>query len=147
MSNPPEQEPAGDLEPVEGEVVEPDDDARAAETADPFAMLGGLDMGSLLGAAQSMQAQLAEAQERMATTEVEGLAGGGVVKITVTGGLEFRAVRIEATAVDPDDPTLLEDLVLAALHDAVAKVNELQAESSPLGGLDLGGLGDLFGGG
>jgi DNA-binding YbaB/EbfC family protein len=147
MSNTPEEDPSTDLEPVEGEIVEPEDDDGDAGGADPFSMLGGLDMGSLLGAAQSMQAQMAEAQQRMATTELEGQAGGGVVKIIVTGGLEFRSVRIEASAVDPDDPTLLEDLVLAALHDAVAKVNELQAESSPLGGLDLGGLGDLFGGG
>jgi len=124
-----------------------DDDVAVPEvldesTPDPLGM-AGFDMGSLLGAAQSMQAQLLEAQERMASTVVEGQAGGGVVRIEVTGGMEFRAVHIDAGAVDPDDPTLLEDLVLAALHDAVARVNELQAEASPLGGLDLGGL---FGG-
>ncbi len=105
--------------------------------------LGGLDLGSLLGAAQSMQAQMLEAQEELASTVVEGQAGGGVVRIEVTGGMEFRSVHIDPAAVDPDDPTLLEDLVLAALHEAVGEVNRLQAGASPLGGLDLGGL---FGG-
>jgi DNA-binding YbaB/EbfC family protein len=141
MSNPSDpSEPSSDLDPIEAEIVEPGTTGGGAGAGDPFAALGGLDMGSLLGAAQNMQAQMAEAQERMAETEVEGQAGGGVVRISVTGGFEFRSVHIDAAAVDPDDPTLLEDLVLAALHDAIDKVNELQAESSPLGGLDLGGL-------
>ena len=145
MSNPSDDRvPSSDLDPVEAELVEPGTTGGGAGAGDPFAALGGLDMGSLLGAAQNMQAQMAEAQERMAETELEGQAGGGAVRIVVTGGLEFRSVHIDAGAVDPDDPTLLEDLVLAALNDAVAKVNELQAEASPLGGLDLGGL---FGGG
>lgn len=114
----------------------------------------GFDLGALLGAAQSMQAQMLEAQEQLAATVVEGNAGGGAVRIEVTGGMEFRSVHIDPTAFDPDDPTLLEDLVLAALHEAVAAVNDLQAGASPLGGLDLGGLGlggidssGLFGGG
>ena len=111
------------------------------DPTDPFAALGGLDMGSILGAAQSMQAQMLEAQEHIAQTVVEGHAGGGAVRVEVTGGFEFRAVRIAANAFDPDDPTLLEDLVLAALHDATAKVQELQEAASP-----LGSLGDLFGG-
>jgi DNA-binding YbaB/EbfC family protein len=137
-----------EVEAVEGEIVLPGEPVAGQSAGDdPFAALGGLDMGSLLGAAQSMQAQMVEAQEQMAATEVEGQAGGGVVRIVVTGGLEFRSVHIDAGSVDPDDPTLLEDLVLAALHDAVAKVNELQAQASPLGGMDLGALGDLFGGG
>ena len=69
---------------------------------------------------------------------------GGAVRIAVTGGLEFRSVHIDPEAVDPDDVEMLEDLVLAALHDATAKVHELQAEASTaLGGLDLGGLGPV----
>jgi len=140
----PDDHPSTELDPIEAELVDPGATGGGGGAGDPFAALGGLDMGSLLGAAQNMQAQMAEAQERMAETEVEGQAGGGVVRIGVTGGLEFRSVHIDASAVDPDDPTLLEDLVLAALNDAVAKVNELQAEASPLGGIDLGGL---FGGG
>ena len=106
---------------------------------------GGFDMGALLEAAQNMQQQLAEAQAAAAETEVEGQSGGGVVKVRVTGGMEFRAVSIAAEAVDPDDVAMLEDLVLAALHDAVAKANEVN--QSALGGVagGLGGLGGLLG--
>ena len=84
---------------------------------------------------------LAKAQAE--ATVVEGQAGGGVVKVTVTGGLEFRSVSIDPSAVDPEDVSMLEDLVLAALHDAVAKAQEAQA--GVMGGLDMGGLGGILG--
>lgn len=110
--------------------------------------LGGLDLGSLLGAAQSMQAQMVESQQRIGATVVEGQSGGGAVTIAVTGGFEFQRVTISPDAVDPDDHSMLEDLVLAALRDAATKVAGLQAEANPLAGLgdSLGGLGGLFGG-
>ena len=101
------------------------------------------DMGDLLKQAQKMQEQLMEAQAAAADQVIEGQAGGGVVKVTVTGGMEFRSVTIDPDAVDPDDVTMLEDLVLAAIHDAVAKVNDLSQQA--MGGLDLGGLGGLLG--
>ncbi len=100
---------------------------------------GGFDLSSLLDSAQ----QLMSAQQQAAENEVVGSAGGGKVEVTVTGGGEFRRVRISPDVVDPDDIGLLEDLVLAALHDAMTRVNEAQA--SALGGLDLGGLGGLGG--
>jgi len=100
-------------------------------------------MNDLLKQAQKMQEQLMEAQAAAAEQVIEGQAGGGVVKITVTGGMEFQSVHIDPDAVDPDDVSMLEDLVLAAIHDAVAKVNELS--QSAMGGLDLGGLGGLLG--
>jgi DNA-binding YbaB/EbfC family protein len=127
------------------ERVEPD--AVSDFEHDPLGALGGVDMGSILDVAQSMQAQMMEAQAKLASSVVEGQAGGGVVRIEVTGQVEFRSVHIDPTAFDPDDPSLLEDLVLAALHDAIAKLNDLQQETSPLGGLDLGDLGNMFGGG
>jgi hypothetical protein len=104
------------------------------------------DLGALLGQAQKMQEQMAEAQAASAAQVVEGRSGGGVVRIEATGGLEFRSVTIDPTAVDPDDVEMLQDLVLAALNDAVAKANEAQAGA--MGGLDLGGLdiGDMLGG-
>ena len=112
---------------------------------DPFAALGGgLDLGALLEQASSMQQHLADAQEQAAATEVEGVAGGGVVKITATGDGTFKTVTIDPDAVDPADVDMLQDLILAALHDVTAKVQELQAAS--VGGLDLGGLGGLLGG-
>jgi DNA-binding YbaB/EbfC family protein len=108
-------------------------------------MSDGPDLGALLQQAQQMQQQLVAAQAEAASQEHEGVAGGGAVKVTVTGGLEFRSVTIRPDAVDPDDVEMLEDLVLAALHEAVGKVNAAQQES--LGGIGgaLGGLGGLLG--
>ena len=104
------------------------------------------DMGGLLSQVQQMQQQLVAAQEEAASQVVEGQAGGGAVKVQMTGGFEFRKVTIDPAAVDPNDVGMLEDLVLAALHDAVGRVNDLNQRA--LGGLgSLGGLGDLFGGG
>ena len=99
-------------------------------------------MDDLLASAQRMQEQLLAARADAEGTVVEGQAGGGVVKVAVTGGLEFRSVSIDPSAVDPDDVPMLEDLVLAALHDATAKAQELSSRA--LGGIDLGGLGGLL---
>lgn len=102
---------------------------------------GGLDLGGLLDMAGQMQQHLAEAQEQAASTVLEGVAGGGVVKVTVTGGGDFQSVTISPEAVDPDDVEMLQDLVLAALNDAMAQVHELQSGTfGEPGGLDLGGL-------
>ena len=107
---------------------------------------GGFDMGSLLQSAMQMQQDLLAAQAQAADAVLEGVAGGGAVRIEVTGGLEFRSVTIDPEVVDPADVDLLQDLVLAALHDATARVQALQAQAMPsLGG--LGGLGDLGDGG
>lgn len=102
------------------------------------------DLGGLLAQAQEMQQHLMAAQAEAASTVVEGSASGGAVKVEVTGGLDFRSVRIDTSVIDSDDPSLLEDLVLAALHDAMAQINEMQ--QGAMGDLDLGGLGGLGGG-
>jgi DNA-binding YbaB/EbfC family protein len=86
---------------------------------------------------QQMQQQLMDAQQTAAAQVVEGRAGGGVVRMTVTGGLEFRDVTIDPAVVDPDDVEMLQDLVLAAVRDAVTRANELNRQA--LGGLGLGG--------
>jgi DNA-binding YbaB/EbfC family protein len=109
--------------------------------------LDGFDLGGLLSAAQGMQAQMAAAAADIAATEVEGSAGGGLVRITASGAWEFRAVRIDPAAADPEDPSLLEDLVLAALRDAAARVVAVNERANPLTGPGgLGDLGGLFGG-
>ncbi|CAN5502967.1 hypothetical protein BH20ACT2_BH20ACT2_23640 [soil metagenome] len=108
------------------------------------------DLGGLLAQAQQMQEQLQAAQAAAAETVIEAASGGGVVKIQLTGAMEFRSVTIDPAAVDPDDVEMLEDLVLAALHDAMAEVAALQQTSMggfDLGGLELGGLGGALGGG
>ncbi|CAN5697556.1 hypothetical protein BH24ACT3_BH24ACT3_11400 [soil metagenome] len=108
------------------------------------------DLGGLLEQAQKMQEQLAAAQDAAAATLVEGVAGGGVVKVEVTGAMEFRSVAIDPAAVDPADVDMLQDLVLAALHDAMAQITDLQhgvTGGLDIGGLELGGLGGMLGGG
>jgi DNA-binding YbaB/EbfC family protein len=104
---------------------------------------GGFDFGAILEQAGQVQAQLMAAQQQAAATVVTGVAGGGAVKVDVTGAFDFQAVTIAPDAVDPDDVEMLQDLVLAALRDAVEQVQRLQAGGLDLGELDLGGL---FGG-
>lgn len=104
------------------------------------------DLSGLLAQAQQMQEQLAAAQEEAANTVVEGVAGGGAVRIELTGGLEARSVTIDPAALEDGDVELLQDLMLAALRDALAQATELQGDAVPdLGGLDLGDLGGLGG--
>lgn len=105
--------------------------------------LGGLDLGGLLGQAQAMQEQLMAAQAEQANTVVTGTAGGGKVTVEMTGAGEFRGISIAPEVVDPDDVELLEELVLAALRHGASQVAEIQTQG--MGGLDLGGLGNLFG--
>jgi nucleoid-associated protein EbfC len=113
--------------------------------------------GKLLRQAQEMQDQLTEAQAAAENEVYEAQAGGGAVAVTVDGTMQFRSVRISPEAVDPSDVGMLEDLVLAALHDAVEQVRAASfgAMGPPVGGggLDLagmlggpGGLSDLLGG-
>jgi DNA-binding YbaB/EbfC family protein len=119
------------------------DDVDGADDAGGLGGMGGLDLGALLEQAQEMAAGMAEAQQAAADTVVEGSSGGGMVTVTVTGTFEFQRVRIDPKAIDPGDPGMLEDLVLAAVRDAARRVGELQQQSigglGPLGG-DLGGL-------
>lgn len=105
------------------------------------------DLGNLLGMAMEMQAQLANAQQQAANALVEGQAGGGAVRIQATGGLEFQSVTIDPALVDPDDVETLQDTILAALLDTVARANDLQAQAmGPFGALAGGGIGDMLSG-
>jgi nucleoid-associated protein EbfC len=93
---------------------------------------GQLDMQQLLAAAQQMQSQLMTAQQELADAEVEGSAGGGLVKVVVNGQGELVDVTIAAEAIDPADPEesaqTLADLVLAAVRDAYDAASDLQQE-------------------
>ena len=97
------------------------------------------DLGGLLEQAQQVMAAQQAASER----EIEGVAGGGVVRIRTTGTGQVLSVSIAEEVVDPADVAMLEDLVLAALHDMNAKLLEIQREAMG----PLSGLGDLLGGG
>jgi len=159
MNTPPDNdgESAPTDEVLSGEVVATPDGADSVDgspeqpAGDLAGALGGLDMGAMLQMAQDMGERVQEAQEALATTEIVGSAGGGLVTVTLNGHLHVRAVHIDPGAVDADDPTVLEDLIVAAWTDAHNGVARLQAQADPLGGVGglggaLGGLGGLLGG-
>ncbi len=92
--------------------------------------------------AQELQAKLAKAQEELASATIEASSGGGAVKVTVNGQQEVQSVKISPEAINPDDAELLEDLVLAAINEAMSKSKELAAErlGKITGGLKIPGL-------
>ena len=96
-------------------------------------------MNQMMKQAQALQRKLMKAQEELAETEVSGQSGGGTVTAVVSGGGdEVRSVTIDPDAVDPDDVEMLQDLVVAAVNDALRRAKELEQET--MGGL-TGGLG------
>ena len=101
---------------------------------------GGGAQGGQLAEAQAM---LQRAQEELAAKTVEGSSGGGAVRVTMNGEQKIQAIVIEPDVVDPEDVEMLEDLVLAAIHDASERAGAMQADSLGMltGGLDLPGLG------
>jgi DNA-binding YbaB/EbfC family protein len=103
------------------------------------------DLGALLSQLGQVQQSLQAAQEAATNQVVEGTAGGGLVHIVGTAGLDVHAVTIDPSVVDPADLESLQDLVLAAIRGYVEAARQLQAQA--LGGLDLGGgLEGLLGG-
>ena len=100
------------------------------------------DMGDLLRQAMALQEQLVAAQDEARQRTVTGRAGGGLVRVVMTGGGDVHDVEIAPEAIDPTDPELLEDLVLAAFRDAQEQVRQLQQSvMGGLPGLDALGLG------
>lgn len=106
---------------------------------------GQPNMQQLMKQAQKMQQELLAAQEELASAEVTGSAGGGLVTATVTGGGELRAVTIDPSVVDPDDVETLQDLVVAAVRDAGRAAQELAGERMGPLTQGLGGMGGLGG--
>ncbi len=100
-------------------------------------------MGKMLKQAQQMQAKLLRAQEEMARMEVEGSAGGGMVKVVVNGKKDLVSISINPDVVDRDDVQMLEDLVVAAVRQAAEKADEAtqQRMSAITGGMNIPGLG------
>ena len=105
-------------------------------------MAQSFDMNKLLQQAQQMQAQMVQAQEQLANEVVEASAGGGLVTVKATGAGEIREIKIDPRAIDPDDPELLEDTVLAAVNEALRSAQALAQSKlgGTLGGLELPGL-------
>ncbi|MEU7777241.1 YbaB/EbfC family nucleoid-associated protein [Micromonospora parva] len=98
-------------------------------------------MQQMLKQAQKMQQQIAAAQAELAEAELTGTAGGGLVTATVSGSGELKAIKIDPKAVDPEDVETLEDLVIAAVHNAAEAARELaERKMGPVAG-GMGGLG------
>lgn len=121
------------------EIVDDDDPDDDEDYEEGTSVMAGFDLGGLLAQAESMRRQLLDARIRAAESTVEGQAGGGVVRIRMTGAFDVREVVIDPVVVDPADVEMLQDLVLAALRDALAKVEEVKVES-------VGPIGDARGG-
>jgi nucleoid-associated protein EbfC len=101
-----------------------------------------MDLNKLMKQAQEMQAQMAKAQEELKNETVEASAGGGMVTVKATGALEIVEIKIAPEAVDPDDPDLLADMVLAAVNEALRSAQSLVESKlgSAMGGLQGLGL-------
>ncbi|AHY45748.1 DNA-binding protein, YbaB/EbfC family [Rubrobacter radiotolerans] len=97
-------------------------------------------MNKMMAQVQQMQQQMQEAQEQLAKETVTASAGGGAVKATITGGLELTSIEIDESVVDPEDVEMLQDMVQAAVNEAINSAQDLA--SKRLGGI-TGGLGDM----
>jgi DNA-binding YbaB/EbfC family protein len=114
-------------------------------------------IGALLQQAQKMQEEMMAAQEKLKDELVEASAGGGMVKVTMSGDLELKSLAIDPDAVDPEDVEMLQDMVMAAINEALRQATELQGKLTGASGMDpaaaldalggLGGLGGALGGG
>lgn len=104
------------------------------------------DLGNLMNLAQSLQGKVSEMQDELARKEYEASAGGGMVTAVVNGHYEVVSVKIDESVVDPKEIGMLQDLVVAAVNQAVSKVREAtQQEMSKLtGGLNIPGMPNLF---
>ena len=96
-------------------------------------------LGNMMKQAQAMQAKMAEAQAKLEQMTVEGASGGGMVKLTLSGKGEMKGLSIDPALIDPDDPEVLEDLIIAAHNDAKVKSEAMMAEEmkAVTGGLQL----------
>ncbi len=104
-----------------------------------------MDLNDMMQQAAQLQQQMQKAQEEARAKTVEATAGGGMVTVVITGGLEIKSITIDPQVIDPKDPGMLQDLVAAAVTQAIAKAQALTAESiqqamGPLAGMLPPGL-------
>jgi len=100
-----------------------------------------MDMNQLFQQVGQMQEQMQKAQAELANETVEATAGGGMVTVVANGAGEIREIKIDPKAIDPNDPELLEDMIIAAVNEAIRAAQNLM--ESKLGGLAGGALGGL----
>ncbi len=101
----------------------------------------GMDMNQLFQQVGQMQEEMQKAQAELANETVEATAGGGMVTVVANGAGEIRQIKIDPKAIDPNDPEMLEDMILAAVNEAIRASQSLM--ESKLGGLAGGALGGL----
>ena len=101
-----------------------------------------MDMKKMMKQAQRMQAELAKAQDEIMDMEFEATAGGVMVKVVATGDMAVKSIAIDPEAVDPEDVEMLEDLVLAAVNEALRGVSDISAQrlNAATGGMSIPGL-------
>ncbi|HEY8466030.1 MAG TPA: YbaB/EbfC family nucleoid-associated protein [Solirubrobacterales bacterium] len=104
---------------------------------------GGFDLNSMMKQLQKVQADMAEAQEKLKDEVVDASAGGGMVKVKMSGDLRLLELQIDPEAIDPEDPELLQDMIVAAVNEGLRAAQELASQR--LGGI-AGGLGGGLGG-
>jgi DNA-binding YbaB/EbfC family protein len=99
-------------------------------------------MGKMLKQAQQLQSKMVKLQEELAEKTVEATAGGGMVKVVANGKQQIVSIQIEREVVDPDDVEMLQDLILAAVNEALSKSQEMVSEqmNQLTGGLNIPGL-------
>ena len=103
---------------------------------------GGGNMGAMMKQAQKMQAELARAQEEIKDMTFEATAGGGMVKVVANGDMTVDSIVIDPEAVDPEDVEMLQDMVAAAVNEALRSVSEISSQrlNAATGGLNIPGL-------
>lgn len=101
-----------------------------------------MNFGKMMKQAQQMQAKMAEVQEQLKDETVDASAGGGMVKVTMSGDLQLKSITIDPSAVDPEDVELLEDMVAAAVSEALRAAQELAGTKmgAVTGGMNIPGL-------
>lgn len=103
---------------------------------------GGGNMGAMMKQAQKMQAELARAQEEIKDMTFEATAGGGMVKVVANGDMTVDSIVIDPEAVDPEDVEMLQDMVAAAVNEALRGVSEISSQrlNAATGGMNIPGL-------
>jgi len=93
-----------------------------------FSGMGGMNMNNLMKQAQKMQRDMAKMQEELENKTLETTAGGGAIKVVISGKKEIQEIKISQDVVDPDDVEMLEDLILSAVNEAVRQADEMNSK-------------------
>ncbi len=99
---------------------------------------GGMNIGNLMKEAKKMQAEMEQSQTELVSKEFNATAGGGAIKVTVSGEKKIKDIKIDKDVVDPDDVEMLQDLILTCINDAMKQVDEEQARQ--MGKFNIPGL-------